>query len=139
MLRIATALSLIALSSTTALAAASLKFDCVTDKVIEGPKPTRVQFTIENLDDAKKITYAGTDENPVQMTPAESVLMLNENWGVERTAKGILLSSDGAGCQLTKMLLFEDSGFRKGYVSVKGKNFGCGASDYYSIVTCKVK
>jgi hypothetical protein len=124
--------------------AATLNFECKTTQVIEGKSATLVAFTIENIGDVKTITYGGDDE-PVRMTPLDSVLDLNDNWQViqnlnkDKSPKSITLTSDGDGCQFTTMVLYAEKGYKAGFVSVKGKAAGCGQGDYYSPVSCSAE
>lgn len=125
----------------------STKFQCETTQVIDrGNRPTKIEFAVRNLLKGKIDYSSSYDDNgrpaadgmPVKHVPTHSVLMLNDNYGIERTAKGDLkLTSDGDGCQWTTVVLYKAAGFAAGFARVKGSG-GCGAGDYYSTLKCRV-
>ncbi len=139
------------LAATSASAAGeNTAFKCETTQVIDrGNRPTKIEFSVKNLLKGK-IGYSSSYDDdgratreeygmPVKHVPKHSVLMLNENYGITRTAKGDLeLTSDGDGCQWTTVVLYKDAGFKAGFARVKGSS-GCGAGDYYSTLKCQVK
>lgn len=112
---------------------------CVTDKAIEtrGHRgPTKFAFEVRGLERGK-VSYVDNDEGePVRMVPANSTLDLNDNYGIKRTRDGIMLDSDSAGCQLNTVMLYERTGYRRGYA--RTKDIGCG-KDEYTTVTCSVR
>lgn len=116
-------------------------FQCATTNVVEGQHPTQFFFYVKNLNVGKRLEYYFPDENdmeyPVKMVPENSVLMLNENHSLSLIEKGLLLESDGDGCQLTDVLLYKNTNYTRGYASVKPIG-GCGAEPVYSTVACKV-
>lgn len=123
--------------SVSAQAANVTEFSCRTDRIIEGKRPTRIEFQVKNL--GKKIAeYAESDEEPVRMFPRNSVLMLNDNYGLVQKKDRLVLSADGDGCQLTELVLYKTSQYRKGYVRVK--DTGCARlGDLYSNVSCDLR
>jgi hypothetical protein len=128
----------VAFFSLSAMAADNVtKFLCTTTQVIEGKEPTQIQFMVENLDQ-EKASYFTEDPNeePVKMIPEDSTLDLNDNWNFEQKADRIHMTSDGDGCQWTDFVLFKNTGYKRGYVSVK--DTGCGANPAYSTVTCDI-
>ena len=117
------------LFSVSALATGTVtKFDCTTTVVIEGKDLTKIQFMVENLGqkNANYYTQDPDDSNPVKMTPEESTLDLNDNWTFKQKADRIHMTSDGDGCQWTDFVLFKNTGYVRGFVSVK--DTGCGAT-----------
>lgn len=130
------ALALLAtLSAIPAMASNQINFSCKTDKVIEDEKPTKIKFSVTNLG-KKNVEYvdANEDGTPVIMIPNNSVLMLNDNYGIKMQDGNLVMDSDGDGCQFTTFVLYKDAEFKKGYVRVK--DGGCGATPVYSTVTC---
>jgi hypothetical protein len=128
------------LSSLTALSAPSVtRFTCITDDVIEGKKPTKFEFSVTGLGTKEVNYYTGKDEeNPFKMHPKNSVLMLNDNFGILENSKGLVLDSDGDGCQFTQVVIYSDSNYTRGYAKVDGSG-GCGAGNYYSKLTCSLQ
>ena len=113
-------------------------FSCRTETQIDRTaKTTRFSFSVENLTQGK-ISYHTDDDSsdePVKMVPADSSLMLNDNWGIRRTKDGIKMDSDGDGFQFTNVVLYENSDFRAGYAKIE---FSDTTKPRYSKVTCKV-
>jgi hypothetical protein len=115
-------------------------FNCVSQDVLEGQKPTRIQFKVSDLNTKQADYYVSSDkeEYPVKMTPKNSVLMLNDNFSITQTATRLMMESDGDGCQLTYFVLYKNTGYTRGYVNIRPMG-GCGAASVYSNVLCKVK
>jgi len=125
------------------------KFSCVTDTPVESNdpkhptkplKPTEFSFAVENLN-SEKPGYWTEKENdePVVMKPNDSILDLNDNWQIQAGAEGLELSSDGDGFQYTTVVLYKDSGYKKGYARVKIPDPPDHSEDKYSTVTCKLE
>lgn len=133
---------LAALSLPTLGSAAEVShFKCVTEDAIEfrGHRgPTHFFFSVSNLERGKP-SYRTSDENsdaPVKMVPENSVLMLNDNWGIKRNAKGLLLDSDGDGFQFTNVQLYADSDYSAGYARV---TYTDGTKAIYTKVSCQIR
>jgi hypothetical protein len=130
-------ITLFLMSSGAAFASDAItSFTCHTHDVIDGKKPTVFEFKVTGLG-TKKVDYWVKDdqEYPVIQHPENSVLDLNDNWGITQTEKGLRLDSDGDGCQLTEVVLYKDTNYTHGYARVKAIG-GCGAQDAYTKVVC---
>ena len=115
------------------------KFECATAKVIEGKKQSTFSFKVSNLNSpGEQVGYwtKDDDQEPVKMSPKNSIMDLNDNWTIRMEDKGLTLTSDGDGCQFTTVQLYKDAKFKIGYVAIK--DGGCGATGVpaYSIVRC---
>jgi hypothetical protein len=134
-------IAIAASSATTAQALSNRHtFNCVTDKVIEGRKPTTVRFAVENLDSGTPKLIEGRAEEdymPFTMVPEFSAMGLNDNTGFDVQKDRVEISADGDGCSLTSFVLYRNADFKKGYVAVKAIG-GCGGDNLYSTVTCRI-
>lgn len=122
--------------------AASIVHDlsCVTAEAIESRGhrgTTKFAFSVANLERGKvRFELAEDEENPVKMRPENSILFLNDNYGISRKGETVVLEADAAGCQLTTVVLYGRSGYTRGYA--RTKDIGCG-KDAYTAISCSVR
>lgn len=120
------------------------EFKCKTTDAIDTRNHrgvTRFSFSVKNLEQGKIGYVESEDPNgvtgPVTMVPENSALMLNDNYGINRSReKDLLLDSDGDGVQFTLARLYANANYRNGYAQVK---YSDGQPGVYTKVTCQTK
>ena len=129
-------ISLFACSSLLAAENITL-FKCTSAKKFKDGQRHTVSFAIsgfpgrnmELVEDSFKVS--GQKKN--QRSP---MLTLEDNVGFDLKGGRLYMTGDGDGCELAKLVLLKDSGFRAGFF--QSKDIGCGI-DFYSTVSCSVR
>jgi hypothetical protein len=117
----------------------------ITCPVIEKGKTVTVSFKINNLMQIRvkpELVNAGQyeEEGPVQVEPLitngkySALSALNDQGGDLRVGQDkLILFGDGAGYTFVDLVLFRNSGFKKGYVRVYGSG-----DRWYRVINCEV-
>ena len=113
-------------------------FQCRTNDIIESSSPTTFSFSVEGLGSGNVSYYTSDPKSyePVNMIPKKSILNLNDNFTIKKNSEGLLLNSDGDGCQWVDVQIYQNSKYKSGYARVK--DTGCGAKSAYSTISCRV-
>ena len=131
------ALILALFAGQSALAANSrLTFSCKTDGgytikfQVEQTPSGKIRFLEEQVESQEEI---------FDISPNNSEIgALNENNGISQNAKTVTFSGDADGYYLADLVLYRNSGLKKGYLKIKDIS-GMGSGNSYSLVSCKVK
>ncbi len=113
---------------------------CTTTEKIAVPEGedaiNKVTFVVRNID-RPEVTLDGLEDGEaVVAEPKDNSYLstLNENIGVGNEDGKLTIDGDGDGFLLVDLVLYEDSGFKSGYVKVTDGGEGMG--DQYSTVKC---
>jgi len=126
------------------LPAGDVRFECKTSGKFYGAKTHTVSFTVLNaqkaLSKSKGDVYSAfvqdeDDYSVVSVSPSNSKLAaLDENGGARISNGKLIMEGDSDGFFLVELVLYRNSGFSKGYVSLTDTGEGIG--DQYSKISC---
>lgn len=114
-------------------------FSCETTKPFYDGKVHRIKFKVFALETGSKGAelYTNDDDIPVTTTPERSPLAaLSENWGFQIKGGKLVIDGDADGFFLPELVLYENSGYTRGYVAIK--DHGSLGADQYSTIKCKI-
>lgn len=118
-------------------------FDCKTDTKVDD-KVQRIQFSVRNLSDSKKIEILtpdgkeDPDYSPIKVTPTEGrVSALNENLSAATGKSMLRISGDSDGFYLIELALYKNSNYEHGFLRIYGSEDD--GPHQYSKVTCSVQ
>jgi hypothetical protein len=116
-------------------------FECTTATPVDNAIAT-MAFSLRHLDEPTKLEIFGKtgkdppDYAPIEVTPPDHRLAsLNENWEVTSGKRTLRVSGDSDGVFLLDLVLYKNSGYTKGYVSI---NHADGGDNAYAKVSCTV-
>ncbi len=116
-------------------------FDCSTEREIDGAIQ-HMTFSIKNIANNRTVEVRDKngqnpeESNPVGVTPEGRVSSLNENISVASGSRLLRISGDSDGFFLLDLVLYKNSGYTKGYLSIHHADEDGGNA--YSKVSCAV-
>lgn len=117
-------------------------FECETQDAFYDGVVHSMSFSVRSLERPQSIDFEWDEDADewavVHVLPEDSWLTgLNDNWGIEVDDGKLTIDGDSDGFHYSKLVLYEDSGFTKGYVKLEDGG-GFIGGDYYSKISCTV-
>lgn len=115
-------------------------FECTTDNTDIDKVTSEFSFELSGLGTESVDFYVPDGEEPqIETVPEEShFTTLLDNWVIAEESGGLTLRGDADGIEYMTVVLFADSGYKKGYARLEDGG-GYGIGDHYSTITCAVK
>lgn len=117
-----------------------VRFDCATTKKVDEGKVATFSFAVTSLDaDAKYVTREGEEETPVETS---FLTTLNAEGSAYMDKVGdkdaLILHGDDISIVINHVVLYKNSGYKRGYIRQSEDSGTTGSKGWYSKVRCEL-